>query len=98
VNVGLPRIARFSVAICMGVSLIPASGIAQTGSVAGPARRLNILLIIGDDIGNEILSCYGLNDNAASTPTLDDLCGQGVRFDNLRSPFDGQRSTGSGVR
>jgi hypothetical protein len=78
--------------------LIPASGIAQTGSDAGPARRPNILLIISGDMGNEILSCYGLNDNAASTPTLDDLCAQGVRFDNFRSPFDGQRSTGSGAR
>lgn len=97
-NIGLPRIARFSVAVCLAVSLIPASGIAQTGSDAGPARRPNILLIISGDMGNEILSCYGLNDNAASTPTLDDLCAQGVRFDNFRSPFDGQRSTGSGAR
>jgi len=98
VNIGLPRIARFSVAVCLAVSMIPASGIAQTGSVAGPARRPNILLIIGGDMGTAILSCYGLNDNAASTPTPDDLCAEGVRFDNLRSPLDGQRSTDSGAR
>lgn len=97
-NIGLPGIARFSVAVCLEVSLIPASGIAQTASDAVPARRPNILLTIGDDMGNEILSCYGLNDNATGTPALDDLCAQCVRFDNFRSPFDGQRSTGSGVR
>ena len=43
----------------------------------------NILLIIGDDMGNEAFSCYGLNDNPANTPTLDNLCNQGVRFDNF---------------
>ncbi len=54
-------------------------------STATPDSRPNILLIIGDDMGNETLSCYGLNDNAAKTPTLDDLCAQGVRFDNFWS-------------
>ncbi len=43
----------------------------------------NILLIIGDDMGNETLSCYGRSDNTAKTPNLDDLCEQGVRFENF---------------
>ena len=49
------------------------------------ASRPNILLIIGDDMGNETLSCYGLSEDPAKTPTLDDLCASGVRFDNFWS-------------
>lgn len=48
-------------------------------------RKPNILLLIGDDMGTETLSCYGRSENPANTPTLDDLCGQGVRFDNFWS-------------
>jgi arylsulfatase B len=55
---------------------------AQQGAAAS---RPNILLIIGDDMGNETLSCYGLSKDPAKTPTLDDLCESGVRFDNFWS-------------
>lgn len=48
-------------------------------------KRPNILLLIGDDMGNETLSCYGWSKNPAKTPTLDDLCNNGVRFDNFWS-------------
>ena len=48
-------------------------------------KRPNILLLIGDDMGNETLSCYGWSKNPAKTPTLDDLCASGVRFDNFWS-------------
>jgi arylsulfatase A-like enzyme len=43
------------------------------------------LLLIGDDMGNETLSCYEWSKNPAKTPTLDDLCQSGVRFDNFWS-------------
>ena len=36
-------------------------------------KRPNILLLIGDDMGNETLSCYGWSENPAKTPTLDEL-------------------------
>jgi arylsulfatase B len=45
----------------------------------------NFLLILGDDMGVETLSCYNLNDHAALTPTLDSLCADGVRFNNMWS-------------
>ena len=48
-------------------------------------RPPNILLIIGDDMGNETLSCYDWSENPAKTPTLDDLCNSGVRFNNFWS-------------
>lgn len=41
-------------------------------------KRPNILLITADDLGCE-LGCYG--DKCASTPNLDGLCRDGVRFD-----------------
>lgn len=60
-----------------------AQNLAPEESVAG--KRPNILLLIGDDMGNETLSCYEWSENPAKTPTLDDLCDSGVRFDNFWS-------------
>jgi arylsulfatase A-like enzyme len=51
----------------------------------GDERSPNILLIIGDDMGSESLSCYGWSNDTAKTPMLDDLCNNGVRFDNFWS-------------
>lgn len=45
----------------------------------------NFLLILGDDMGVETLPCYGVGSNTAVTPTLDSLCDEGVRFDNMWS-------------
>ena len=36
-------------------------------------------------MGAETLSCYELNENVAVTPTLDNLCAHGIRFDNMWS-------------
>ena len=57
----------------------------DTQAQSSDEQRPNILLLIGDDMGNEGFSCYGLNDNPANTPMLDELCNQGVRFDNFWS-------------
>ena len=54
-------------------------------SVTGEAERPNILLIIADDMGVETLECYERAVDPAVTPTLDDLCLTGVRFDNVWS-------------
>ena len=43
----------------------------------------NILLIIGDDMGNETLASYGLNNDTATTATLDQLANEGIRFNNF---------------
>ena len=48
-------------------------------------RRPNILVIIGDDMGSETLSCTGIGDNPATTPNLDQLCDEGVTFSNFWS-------------
>ena len=56
---------------------------------AAPSRptpsRPNILLVIGDDMGNETLSCFDIGRNPATTPSLDTLCNEGVRFSNFWS-------------
>ena len=54
----------------------------NTGS---SAKSPNILLMIGDDMGKESLSCFEIGKNTADTPTLDKLCADGVRFDNFWS-------------
>ena len=61
---------------------------ASSANIAAPApaaKSPNILLMIGDDMGNESLSCFEIGENTAKTPTLDQLCDEGVRFDNFWS-------------
>src|ERR671915_87962 len=58
-----------------------------TGAVAATAhgateRRPNIVLIFADDLGYGDLGCYGSN---LSTPNLDRLAADGVRFTDFYS-------------
>ena len=53
---------------------------------AGNAARPNILLIVSEDNGQE-LGCYG--DPYVSTPILDKLADQGIRFHNAYVPQAG---------
>lgn len=46
-------------------------------------KKPNIILIMADDLGYESLSTYG--NTAYSTPTLDKLALEGIRFDNCVS-------------
>ena len=43
----------------------------------------NILIILADDMGTEVLSSYGLGNPTAVTPTLDRLAEEGVRFERF---------------
>jgi len=43
----------------------------------------NIMVIIGDDMGQETIGCYGVGDAPAHTPTLNSMCNEGIRFDNF---------------
>ena len=43
----------------------------------------NILLIIGDDMGVDAFSSYGLAERTPATPVLDDLAREGVQFSNF---------------
>jgi len=48
----------------------------------GPAALAapNILLIIGDDMGTDTMASYGLSENPPSTPNIDEMAQQGVRY------------------
>ncbi len=63
------------------IGALSAAGL-QGGS-ALPAVRPNIIFILADDLGWGDLSCYGRPDY--STPNLDKLAGQGMRFTNAYS-------------
>ena len=48
------------------------------GFAANPERRLNVVLILADDLGWTDLACYG--SDLHETPHLDQLARQGMRF------------------
>jgi arylsulfatase A-like enzyme len=53
---------------------------------AAPPERLNVLLIVVDDL-RPALGCYG--DPIAKTPAIDRLAASGVRFDSAYAQFPG---------
>lgn len=52
-----------------------------TASIAS-AKPLNYLIILGDDISASTLGCYGAL-NPHTSPNIDKLAGEGVRFTNM---------------
>ena len=48
--------------------------------MAAEASRPNILFILADDVGSEVLECYG--GESYETPRLNQLAQQGIRFDH----------------
>lgn len=69
------------------------------GPPARDAAAENVLLIVADDIGTDVLACYGAGAAAPATPHLDALAAAGVRFerawaDPLCSPTRATIQTG----
>jgi len=58
--------------------IIPTLAAASMASPAVPEQRPNILLILADDVGQEVLSCYG--GESYATPRIDELAESGMRF------------------
>ena len=50
-----------------------------------PAERPNILLVIADDLGTDMLRAYGFGQDIPKTPTLDALAKRSVLFRNAWS-------------
>ncbi len=45
----------------------------------------NFIILIGDDMAVETVGCYGVGSAPAKTPRIDQLCDEGMRFDNFWS-------------
>src|SRR5262245_52866815 len=60
----------------VGVAVILAA--ALPSAAQSPAKRPNIVFILADDLGVNDLRCYGRAEH--STPNLDRLAKQGLRF------------------
>ena len=58
--------------------------VAVSLSAAAVSQSPNVLLIVADDVGVDVIGCYG-QPNAAPTPNIDALAGQGIRFDNAHA-------------
>jgi len=58
---------------------------ALAGSGPVPAAQENVLVVVVDDVGKDIVGCYGDGGDPAPTPSIDWLAATGVRFDNAWS-------------
>lgn len=66
-------------------AMIPSSGCQGelAGSPSARAKRPNIIFIMVDDMGWADLGCYG--SKAISTPNIDRMAGEGIRFTDVYS-------------
>ncbi|MBL8173234.1 MAG: arylsulfatase, partial [Bryobacterales bacterium] len=65
------------------VFLPPADGLSQPGPP--PGKLPNIVIILGDDVGQGDLTCYN-KDSKIPTPLMDRVAAGGVKFTDAHSP------------
>jgi len=70
------------VVLSLGVQGCSESRDEPAGSGDGSGRPPNVLLVVADDVGLDMVSAYGVSPDAPPTPTIDELAQQGVRFTN----------------
>ena len=66
-------------ALAAGSVIMPSLALARRR----PRRRPNIIFIMVDDLGKEMISCYG--STQVQTPNIDALAAKGMRFNNAYS-------------
>jgi arylsulfatase A-like enzyme len=62
--------------LLLALAVLPISGAALRA--ADPPRRLNVIVILADDLGWTDLACYG--SDLHETPHLDRLAKDGMKF------------------
>ena len=79
---GVLRTSLAALALLGSFTCLADKGENLSGQAAATAQRPNILLVLADDLGYTDLASYG---SEISTPTIDALAQQGVRFTNYHS-------------
>ncbi|MCY3001673.1 MAG: sulfatase-like hydrolase/transferase [Planctomycetota bacterium] len=83
-----PRILeRWKLALALG-GLTAALGSCGAGTAGAVDARepSNVLLVVADDVGVDMLAAYGVHPNAPPTPNLDALIADGVLFERAYTP------------
>lgn len=75
-----PLMRQTAIPLAALAAAFGACGSGQPGARPAQAANPNIVLIMADDLGAEMLGCYG--NTAYSTPRLDRMASEGARFDN----------------
>lgn len=70
-----------AVGLFLAAAIPPTSG---TDGSSGPTRT-NVLVILADDLGVDMVPAYGIGGDLPSTPVLDALAARGLRFDHVWS-------------
>jgi arylsulfatase B len=65
------------------LKILPLIGFTVASLTFAQPAKPNILLVIADDFGVDASPCYELGDVKAAMPTLEQLCNEGVVFENV---------------
>lgn len=71
------HLSLFSILLCFSSAAFSAED--------GVSKAPNFIILIGDDMAVETVGCYGVGSAPAKTPRIDQLCDDGLRFDNFWS-------------
>lgn len=84
--------------VLRGLALRQAQDCAHAAEAGGPAKKPNVLFILGDDVTYSDLGCYG--GKAVATPNIDALAADGLKFTraycamSMCAPFRAELYTG----
>ncbi len=73
----MQKTTRYTIIACAAVVLLVPQAALHAADVPKPVAKPNIVFILTDDQNPDTLGCFG---GQASTPTLDKLCREGVKF------------------